>query len=92
MGAPNKYQLDAKDTAPATGGVAVAPNDNSDLPTAPTRALYIGTTGDLKVNMADGTTVSFVAIPAGTVLPISVTRVFATGQPGSIATNVVALY
>jgi hypothetical protein len=92
MVAPNKYQLDAKDTAPATGAAVVAPNDATDLPIAPTRALYVGTTGDLKVNMADGTTVSFVAIPAGTVLPIAVTRVFATGQPGAIATNVLALY
>lgn len=75
----------------AVGGAAVTPSDSADLSTM-ARSLYVGTTGDLKLKLVDGSIVSFVAIPAGTVLPIAVLRVYATGQPGSIATNVVALY
>jgi hypothetical protein len=88
MAVPNKYQLDAKDTAPAVSAAVVAPNDGTDLPTAPTRALYIGVAGDVKVDMADGSTVTFAGVANG-ILPISVKRVYLTG---TAATNIVALY
>lgn len=73
---------------PATSAAAVAPNDAADLPNGTTRALYIGGAGDVKVNMDDGSTVTFKAAPVG-ILPISVSRVFNTG---TIATNILALY
>ena len=68
-------------TAAASTAVAITPNDNNDLPNN-TRALWIGGagTGTLTVNMAgDGAQVAFAGIPAGTLLPIQVSRVFSTG-------------
>ncbi len=53
------------------------------------RALWIGTAGDLVVVMSDETdTVTFAAIPAGTLLPIQAKAVRNTSTAGSI----VALY
>lgn len=56
----------------------------------PTRALYIGGSGDITVDMADGgSSIVFVGLLIGTILPIQVTRIYATG---TTATNIVALY
>lgn len=63
---------------------------NTTVYTQPTRALYIGGAGNITVDMADGgSSVLFVGIQGGTLLPIQVTRVYATGTS---ATNIVALY
>ena len=67
--------------------VAVTPHDTNAIPT--TLALYVGGAGGLKVDMAGGGTVTFAAVPAGSVLPIQAVRVYATG---TAATNIVALY
>ncbi len=72
---------------PAQGADAVTPDDATDLATT-ARSLYIGGTGDVKVDMADGTTETFAVVPAGTVLPIAVKRVYATG---TTATSILAL-
>lgn len=75
--------------APASGAVAVTPADGSDLSLAPTRGLYIGVSGDVKVDMLGGdTAITFKAAPVG-VLPIRVKRVYSTG---TTATNILALY
>lgn len=56
----------------------------------PTRALYVGGTGDVAVKMAgDGGTVTFSTVPAGTVLHIRVTQILSTGTS---ATTIVALW
>lgn len=73
----------------AGGAIAVTPNDGADLPTSPAKALYIGGAGAVKVNMIDGTTVTFSGVPVGTILPVIVTRVYATG---TTATLILALY
>lgn len=74
---------------PASNAVAVTPSDSTDL-TYTTRALYVGGAGTVVVNMNDtGSSISFVAVAAGSVLPIRVDRVRATG---TTATNIVALY
>lgn len=44
-----------------------------------TRALYVGSTGNLVCTMANGGTATFNTIPAGTVLPIRITGVTASG-------------
>lgn len=56
---------------------------------APTRGLYIGATGNVVVDMAYGTTITFVDVQGGTILPVQVTRIYATG---TTATSIVALY
>ncbi|MGX2958055.1 spike base protein, RCAP_Rcc01079 family [Peribacillus sp. JNUCC 23] len=73
----------------AQGAILVVPNDSTDLTTTPTKGIYIGGTGDLKVTMLDGTTVTFKSISAGAIHPLSVKRVFATG---TTATNILAVY
>ena len=50
--------------------------------------LYVGVAGDLKVEMASGDVVTFVACPAG-FQPIQVKKVFSTG---TAATDIVALW
>lgn len=68
---------------------AVTPSNTVDLVFF-SRALYVGVTGDVSVIMAgDGATVVFPAVPAGTVLPIRVSRVRATG---TTASSIVAVW
>lgn len=74
---------------PAQDGAPVTTSDTVDLPKAPTRALYIGGAGDLVVIMSSGATLTFKAVPVGSVLPFAVDRVKATG---TAATFIVALY
>lgn len=73
---------------PAEYAVEVAPSDSTDL-TRTCRALYIGVAGSVVVNMPDGGTVTFAGLQAGTVLPVRVRRVRATG---TTATSIVALF
>lgn len=74
---------------PAYSAAAVTPSDTVDL-TNVTRGLYIGTAGNVSVNMYEsGAAVVFTGVPAGTVLPIRVTRVLATN---TTASNIVALW
>jgi len=72
----------------AQEAVDVTPNNSTDLAKVPA-SLYVGSTGDVKVDMLNGGTVTFVNVPDGTFLPILVTRVYATGTD---ATNIIALY
>lgn len=74
--------------APADSCSAVTPA-NSDLANV-TRALYVGGAGDLSLILAnDSAAVTFVGVPAGTVLPVRAKQVRSTG---TTATNIVALY
>jgi hypothetical protein len=75
-------------SGPANNAEAVTPSDATALPR--TRGLYVGAEGDLKVDMwGDGDAIVFVAVPAGTLLPISVTKVYDTDTN---AASIVALY
>lgn len=74
-----KYQGRADDiAAPARGGFAITTSDSADL-LAETRAIYIGSAGDLAAVLASGDEVSFVGLGGGTVLPVRARRVKATG-------------
>lgn len=70
--------------------VAVTPHDSNNL-AAVSKALYIGgaAAGDLAVVMEDGSTVTFDAVPVGTLLKIRVQRV---NNTDTTATNILALY
>lgn len=74
--------------SPAMTAAAVTPNDSNDLAVT-ARALYVGGAGDLSlVLVGDTAAVTFAAVPAGSVLPLRVKRVRATG---TTATAIVAL-
>lgn len=71
---------------------AVAPSDTSDLPHVAS-SLYIGAAGDVALILAndlnDNKSVTFKAVPAGTVLNVQARRVMNTGAS---ATEIVAMW
>lgn len=76
----------ANATVAAYDAVAVTPADGTTIPV--TRALYVGTSGNLAVVMAEGSsTVTFSNVPVG-IFPIQVQKVMAA----TTAANIVALY
>lgn len=75
-------------TAPANRAAAVTPNDSSDLAFV-TRALYVGGAGDIALVTSGGDTVTFAAVPAGSILPVRAKRVLTTG---TTATNIIAIW
>ena len=85
---PDRFAAHASSLdAPADTAFAIAPNDASDLAET-TRALYIGSTGSVAVTMAAGGDVTFANLPGGTILPVRLRRVRATG---TTATGLVGL-
>lgn len=75
-------------TVSAHSAEAVTKSDSTAL--KPTRALFVGGAGSVKVDMADtGTAVTFTGVQAGTLLPIQVVKVYSTD---TTATDIVALY
>lgn len=83
------YDLNRDHATLATAGhaFAVTTDDANDL-AAYAEALYVGVTGDVKVDTANGETVTFKAHPVGYLL-CSVRRVYASG---TTATNILGLY
>lgn len=74
--------------APGRGAFAITKSD-STIFAKTTRALYIGTAGDVAVRMTDQTALTFTSVPAGALLPIRVDQVKATG---TTASNIIGLY
>lgn len=74
--APRHTKLDS---APYDGAFAVVPSDATQL--TGVRGLYIGGAGSVVVEMLNpesvAATVTFAAVPVGTILPIAVERVLA---------------
>lgn len=72
----------------AEGAAAVTPSDSTEL--GPCKALYVGSAGGNVVVQMPGRDVSitFTAVPIGTILPVSARRVMAA----TTSTNIVALY
>ena len=69
---------------------AVTPSDTQDLGTV--SIVYVGafgTTGAVKVTTAQGTDVTFLGVPPGSVIPVQVRRVWSTG---TTATNLVRVF
>jgi hypothetical protein len=73
-------------TSPIEHAVAVTPHDSNDLANV-TRTLYVGVSGDVKVDMVGSGTVTFTGLAAGLNHPIRATRVYATG---TTATSIIA--
>jgi hypothetical protein len=74
---------------------AVVPSNTVDIPYVGDASsvwpcvLYSGTGGNIRVMTAGGDDVTFVGVPAGTFMPVQVTRVFATG---TAATSIMACW
>lgn len=60
---------------------AVTPSDSTTFDMC--LGLYVGVSGDVAVANGAGTSVVFVGVPSGTILPIRTTKVFATGTTAS---------
>lgn len=73
--------------SPAYDAAPITPDDGNDLPIA-SRAVYIGTPGDLAATLVGGATVTFRNVPAG-ILPLRIARVLATG---TTAADLVAVW
>lgn len=73
---------------PARVGITVTPSDSTNL--AGTRGLYVGGAGNVSVRFIGqpNETIVLATVPAGTLLPICVTRVMGA----TTATTIVALY
>jgi hypothetical protein len=75
-------------TSPPEDAAAITPDDGQDLAVA-TRAVWVGGGGDLRLRMLGGAEVTLQGVAAGSLLPLRVARVFATG---TTATALVGLW
>jgi hypothetical protein len=76
------------DIRPIEDGTAVTANDSTNL--GCTRAVWVGGAGDLAVTFyRTGNVRTIVGVPAGTMLPIRVSKVMSTN---TTATSILALY
>ncbi len=75
-------------TAPARDGVAVTPDDISDLEFLP-RALFVGQPGNVSARLAGGQTVVFQNVQGGSLLPV---RARGINVIGTTASAIVALW
>jgi len=73
---------------PGEWATAVTPSDSADLPNV-CRGLYVGSTGNITVDMPDGATILFSNVVSGIIFPVRVKRVRSTG---TTATGLVAIY
>lgn len=64
--------------SPIRDADVILPSDSATLSRA-TRGIYVGATGDLRVRLVSGTTVTLAAVPGGTLLPLRLVQVLATG-------------
>lgn len=69
-------------------GFAITPSNENDLANV-TRAIYVGGAGNLSIETKNGVTLTFIALPVGTLLPIRAAKVFALN---TTATNLIGLY
>lgn len=78
-----------RDVSSAWKAIAVTKSDSTVLPDG-VRAVWVGGAGDVAVIMSgDTAAVTLAAVPAGTLLPIQVSKVMSTN---TTATSIVALY
>ena len=84
--------VDSNTELTLSGGVTLGGSASYTIYASPETngcALYVGVAGDVKVKMSSGKDIIFTAVPAGSFMPVNVTKVYATGTD---ATNIVALW
>jgi hypothetical protein len=71
------------------GAVAITPSDATDLSSYELRGFYVGGAGNVAIEQpGNDTPVVFVGVPAGSIIPVAVTKVNATS---TTATSIVGL-
>ena len=70
------------------GAFAITPSDTVNLQNV--AVVFVGGAGNIRVMTANGDIVTFTGVVAGSVLPVQVLRVYATG--GTTATSLVGIY
>jgi hypothetical protein len=76
-------------TWPSSDLVAITPSD-ATVYSPHLRMIYCGSTGNISVTTAEGTTVSFIGVPTGgSIGPFFITKVNATG---TTATSLIGFY
>lgn len=68
---------------PGEGAFAIVPDDAINLTVKP-RAIYVGGAGNITLLTLNGETVTFTAVPVGTILPVRAVRVNATLTTASL--------
>lgn len=77
-----------QDTSSAFSAVAVDVSSTDQSLAAGCRGLFVGTTGNIKVDMPNASGITFSNVPAG-IFTVQVTKVY---NSGTTASNIVALY
>jgi hypothetical protein len=87
MSAINTYPKTRSISAPIEHAFAISPDNSNELSFS-TRGIYVGVSGDLKVDLIGSGTVTFVGLAAGVIHPLRVKKVYATG---TTATSIVGV-
>lgn len=82
------YNSDISQIGPARNAVAVTPSDSADLANV-SRGIIVGVSGNVSVNMSGSGSAVVIAMNAGTIYPLAVSRVRATN---TTATGIVAVW
>lgn len=76
---PDRFETSAASlSGPASHAFSIAPSDSAELVEV-TRGIYVGSAGHLSAVLLSGATVTFSNLAGGTVLPVRVRQVRATG-------------
>ncbi len=70
-------------SAPARGGATVVPHDTTELAKV-TRGIYVGGAGDIVLVTADGDTLTFKAVPVGSLLPVQAKIIKSTSTTATL--------
>ena len=73
---------------PAVHGFAITPNDGTNIAEI-TRALYVGTGGAVSLVLASGAEIVLSGVQGGTLLPLRVQRIKATGTTAAALVGLV---
>ncbi|SDM23041.1 hypothetical protein [Bacillus sp. OK048] len=72
-----------------TDALAVVPSDTTDLAKGVTKGIFVGVSGDVRVDLSSGTIITLKGLAAGVIHPIAVKRVYATN---TTALEIVGVY
>jgi hypothetical protein len=86
---PDRFETVASGAdSPATHGFAITPHDSTDLPEV-TRAIYVGAPGSIAAVLLSGADITLTGIAAGTILPLRLRRIKATGTSAAALVGLV---